>query len=704
MKKMKKDQRVSFFEILNSYDKIIIPDVQRDYVMGSGGKKLKAFLDAIDNRMKEEQCFYGSSLIGTEVVENGKHILYVYDGQQRLATLICLCLFRGTGSEDIKKMCKKFEFQGRSLANKWIQEYEENGFKLEEAEDFTTYSMANLYQKCKNWKIDLNRILNKVCFDLVLVEKVSEAEQFYLDINDGLDLKEYEIFKAELYHHAKAVIGDGVVFKNFALSMENEWLDFFASYVSYASYGCGEEEKKLIAFLKYCFRMMWIEENGCDDGYQENDVSWLIEEHFKRITEILNGVVETRCNDIKINYARKVYPWINYSCEFYSDEKRWVESGQCWNIKDSNDSHYKEMLSVFLHSVEEKNEIRYDVLIWCYLTHLKDETLDKYLRLIKKLLNHIRMESKEAKFLHGFYYCDRKGEKVKARYIKENPDRYKWTYQGERIYPGARILYSRYYTFGIPSYYLSNTYGQENDKDIDARQDNKDIIKENTEKLFDVILFNKQWKQITINACRKEWIRKELYKYISPDIESITVLENLSFLNGVVDNFLDYTQDSCKLKEWVKKKGIESLQKLEGKNSYTDVLDYVYENDVSMKCWKINISWNTYTKDSKPISRERYIAPHTLSDLFTDQEIEFGSKPVWDLREYYDGWLGKEIECIEWGSEYRDNEIVCRDFFKTGKAYLSYPKDSTRKGQTNKFASTGYVDSQCIYIVSQELL
>ena len=214
---MKKDQRVSFFEILNSYDKIIIPDVQRDYVMGSGGKKLKAFLDAIDNRMKEEQCFYGSSLIGTEVVENGKHILYVYDGQQRLMTLICLCLFRDTGSEDIKKMCKKFEFQGRSLANKWIQEYEENGFKLEEAEDFTTYSMANLYQKCKNWRIDLNRILNKVCFDLVLVEKVSEAEQFYLDINDGLDLKEYEIFKAELYHHAKAVIGDGVVFKNFAV-------------------------------------------------------------------------------------------------------------------------------------------------------------------------------------------------------------------------------------------------------------------------------------------------------------------------------------------------------------------------------------------------------------------------------------------------------------------------------------------------------
>lgn len=114
-----------------------------------------------------------------------------------------------------------------------------------------------------------------------------------------------------------------------------------------------------------------------------------------------------------------------------------------------------------------------------------------------------------------FIIADRKGEKDKARYIKENPDRYKWTYQGERIYPGARILYSRYYTFGIPSYYLSNTYGQENDKDIDARQDNKDIIKENTEKLFVLFYLTNSGSRSLLMLAGKNGLERIVQIYIS---------------------------------------------------------------------------------------------------------------------------------------------------------------------------------------------
>lgn len=101
--------QVSLRDVLQAYNQIIIPDVQRDYVMGSGKEKLLKLLHAIAERNEKIENFNFSCLVGYKDKNNN---LYIYDGQQRLATLVVLCsyLLDKTNAEN-KKMLEKFSLQ-----------------------------------------------------------------------------------------------------------------------------------------------------------------------------------------------------------------------------------------------------------------------------------------------------------------------------------------------------------------------------------------------------------------------------------------------------------------------------------------------------------------------------------------------------------------------------------------------------------------
>lgn len=58
-----------------------------------------------------------------------------------------------------------------------------------------------------------------------IVNSVSGAEQFFMDINSGVALKPYEIYKAMLCDRLSKIQKGNVVRK-----IENKWLDFFYSY------------------------------------------------------------------------------------------------------------------------------------------------------------------------------------------------------------------------------------------------------------------------------------------------------------------------------------------------------------------------------------------------------------------------------------------------------------------------------------------
>lgn len=604
-------------DILQKFHTIKIPDIQRDYVMGSGGDKLVKLFDAMKQCLSDNKEFSFSCLVGYEDDQNN---LYIYDGQQRIATIICLCSYLNE-DEKIGNQLNKFSFIGREVASEWLKN--PKSIDKEQVIDFSTYSICELIHTFKSKILRfyqasylLDFFLNKVYFDVILVDKISDAEQFFLDINDGLDLKSYEIYKAALYHHASEKL-EKDDFKRIALKMENEWLKFFLGYR-----GNYYEEESLIYYLQYCFRMMWIEEKGTDTGYNESDVSWLEKNHFERIEKITDEILKVLDN----NSIQEIN-CINYSiaCDTPRPYGYLYEPyiGWHWNIKDND---YIAMLYKFIKNINSKQETKKDILIWCYISNLSkynknSKALYEYLRMIKKILNHDRAECKNA-------YVDWHGKGVANK----------------------KITYAKYYVKGIPNYYLkmNDYYKRLYKQNIDNNEFFYSIISLNS-----LGIENENYLDEWIDNCNN----KELYNILlsekikqkSSEYEIIRNLDNLPFINGLVDNFImyDYEKEYCILKQftytfWEKLNSIKDLG-----YQYKDILKFICDNKLNIDNCKFNditIKWNVYTGTEYTNTNTELIA-HTWCDLFTSQNgIEFSN----DFKHSYldkipDGWIRDEM-------------------------------------------------------------
>lgn len=601
-------------DILSEFEKVIIPDLQRDYVMGSGGKKFKALLNAMIMSIKKNEKFNFSCLVGYKDEENN---FYVYDGQQRLVTLIYLCAHL-TKNPDVKKLLQRFSFKDRVLANQWLENTEE--IRNDDAVDFTTYSLVRLIEEFTGSQLGamkpsdsmwLDFLFDQVFFDIIFINKISDAEQFFLDINDGLDLKSYEVYKAELFHHMREVSDLGF-FKKFALKMENEWLKFFLSYKKERY--C--EEEMLILFLQYCFLMMWIEEHGSKEGYEAADVNWLDIKHLKRIECILDAVICEMRKD-----SGNFHSCINYSIESIccGGNAKYCK-GHHWNINDTN---YTAMLKVFLEHLYDKNETKKDIVIWCYISNLSlaaqaGDSFCEYLRFVKKVLNNNRKSCDQAMMEWG----------------------------GEYNY----VVYARYYVVGIPEYYTQYREEKCDDETISF--------------LSGMIILNKGYRQRwnisdanmedQKNGILKSVLIRELLKDRSPDRTMIQKYENLSFINGLVDNFLIDQGKECCLKKNCNNEFYSELEKIDKSlytsrsynckfnQQYKSILKYIAKNKIELfdiLFPDVNILWVNYC-GTKCYSNGDLI-PHTWCDFFTSENIlPIAENPLlYPLDELPDGWI-----------------------------------------------------------------
>ncbi|UJF33744.1 DUF262 domain-containing protein [Paenibacillus hexagrammi] len=619
--------KMSLKDVLSTFDKVIIPDVQRDYVMGSGGKKFTDLLTAMAESAVKDKRFNFSCLVGYK----DKNNFYVYDGQQRLATLVFLCAHLKESTDTVRttqELLKKFSFTGRDLANSWLEKPKE--IKVDKAVDFTTYSLAKLieeftqiqppyYNYRPSDRISFDFLFNKVLFDMIFIDEICDAEQFFLDINDGLDLRSYEVFKAELFHHASNNVLTRDSFKRFALKMENDWLRFFLPYLHKKSKSMPGnnteviahcEEELLIGFLQYCFRMMWIEEKDSEEGYESTTVSWLTQEHLMRLECIVDAVV----NEMG-NASLSSLSCINYSLKHDAYRK-----GHHWNISDIN---YIAMLEEFLCNVSNSNETKKDVVIWCYIANLPyvgqtRDALYAYLRLVKKILNNNRK------------LCD-------SAMIKWGGLRPEHNY----------ILHAGYNVQGIPQYY--------------TQCENEECSDDTRSLLNSIISLNKGFipnanmlcANDCIQACKnnlcKSILLKETKKEKSSDRNTIEQYENLPFINGLVDNFLNYTEDACQLKEFCNDalySKLSDIQRHDLQYQYKHIVQFFYENKVSIGeilFSNIHISWENYCGTTHK-KHQVSLVPHTWCDFFTfDNGIPFSETPRdYPLHILPDGWISAD--------------------------------------------------------------
>lgn len=564
-------EKLNLLNFLNSFNRIVIPDIQRDYVMGSGGfdkignNKLKSLLKAMEGR---EDAFNFSCIMGHSKRINGENIFYVYDGQQRIVTLVYLAAYIAMleGDKKYNEQLCKFSFFGRDSANEYLRKIlaEETKETELEIEDFTTFSIDNLYNeffdknnKAKYKNINLDFLMTNVEFDLIIVDEAGDAEQFFMDLNDGLMLEEYEIYKAELNNKINGIYKGDYKFRNWALKIDNEWLEYF---LPYKTDKCCEEEAE-INFIRFCFRMIYIERYGNEKDHKKIGIKWIIDEDVQRVYSIMNNLVEI---ELKIIDDKK---YLNFSWDY---EYHKGIRGAYWSLKDIN---YTGMLKCFLLNINNFEKIQYDVLIWCFLSNLglEKDKLNEYLRFIKKLLNANRLINKNA-------YYDRSRE----------------------------IWYCRYSVFGIPDYYgnLVKIKHDENHKKY----------------ILDVVTINGYLKclsELNINALLKflnrhiesghlkfgnskmnEIINREALKYNSSQYEEIRKFEDLRYFNGLVDNIFDDDNELI-----IKFSDFEQKVKMTNNKNFTDkyIITKIFKNisnvvsnfdDITID--NITIEWPTY--------------------------------------------------------------------------------------------------------------
>lgn len=623
--------KTTLYRFLSDVNKIIIPDIQRDYVLGSGKEKLSSLFANMIEKAKDSGDFEFSCILAHRDSENN---VYIYDGQQRLTTLIYLCANlceKGMEQSKIKTLLQKFEFRGRELANEWLRN--PSTIDKQVAVDFTTYSIAELmeifeakyiqigyYKYDPKEKITLEFLLHKVKFDLIFIDKISDAEQFFMDVNDGLDLKDYEIYKAELYHNAKAILGIKK-FKEFALKMENEWLKFFVKFSQENHSLC--EEEILVFFLKFCFRMMWIEKEKSLKDYREADISWIEEKHFIRIECILDSVIVYMSQER--NKQNKDASCINYSCPGYP------KMGEHWNILDEN---YTEMLTIFIQNLSKFEQNKKDVVMWCFLSNLSF-TMERdiniidlydYLRFIKKILNANRRCNENSVMKYGYS-------------IEKH-----------------RLYFALYYVKDIPEYYLNSSE--------QIKTDMKEMGLSHY--LYSIVVANRDIKlskgkcyaKYFLEKCENEQLEKVLYneslKYKSTDKEIIQEYENLPFINGIVDNFVQYRENCCFLKEWIKKFSPNKLYEMVSCNEegqYIEILRFmcdelVFSEQILIK--NVRIYWYDYQE--KFVGYEKGdIVFHTWCDFFTQKsvlEIQDNLNSIYNhLLCLPDGWINEKYLC-----------------------------------------------------------
>jgi len=204
---------------------IKIPVIQRDYCMGARFEKEKSddFIDyLIEGFSRKEKLNVSTILVAIEKSEKESPI-YIFDGQQRTYTIYQTLKFLSE-TKNIPFNLNTYVFIGRK---------NNEGIDIEDGSTYAHTSVKNLKDilkiKLKNYDAkDLyDYILENVTFNIKITEKVSDAEQFFMDINGGVPLEKYEIFKSVLCEKLKKMEhGRDIINK-----IENDWLEFFYKWI-----------------------------------------------------------------------------------------------------------------------------------------------------------------------------------------------------------------------------------------------------------------------------------------------------------------------------------------------------------------------------------------------------------------------------------------------------------------------------------------